>query len=281
MIKPIFFVDDIDSKDMFNIRDNNDIIFMDGIESKRKSFTKYMFYDISVPRVNEILTAVIGKEFLIQWALKLGLEEYTKERKEILMIGSLVHEYIEDFLLKTNKKKTYIYSRRIYGDTMTAFNNFKSWYMDKQRNGFIMTTLYTEVVTTNPWFGGTIDNITNFKHELFNLDKNFIIDYKTSKSISIEYLLQTYAYLWSWNWNRIYINPELPHIDGIMIVRIDKNKENHYEDLVVELNNPIINDLDYGLGAMINWYYSTINLNDRLKYMRKEKCNGNSIIRDY
>lgn len=264
MIEPITFDRGPD------ILDTRDILTLDGIEKYRKRFTKYSFNGASIPRVNEILSQVIGKEYLCLWAARLGEDAYKEEKKLATMTGTFVHEAIEYFLLHHKDKRMVIYSPKIRELANNSYNNFKRWYETQCKLGYILTPIYTEVQTTNPWFGGTIDLVLNIKHSLFDTNMNFIIDFKTSKSISVDYILQTYAYMWSWNWNKEFIDNSLLSIDGIGIIRIDKYTDK-FEDLFITLkNNPhIMKDLNYDLGSMINWYYSQINANYNLSISRK------------
>lgn len=253
-----------------DLLDNDSILLIDGIEKQRSKYEKYSFQCKPIPRVNEILKEVFGKEYLVRWAAKLGDEEYNKERKYATTIGSFTHEVIEYFLLYGKDKNIPIYNKEIRECVTTSYKNFKNWYQEMIDLGYILTPLFTEVETTNPWFGGTIDLIMNIKHSVFNLDANFVIDFKTSKSISVEYILQTYAYLWSWNWNREFIDCTLPFIDGLGIIRIDKYKPKHDHLFITDTyNHNIMMSLCYDLGSMINWYYSQINANYQLSISKK------------
>ena len=67
--------------------------------------------------------------------------------------------------------------------------------------------------------------------------------------------------------NNIYYHSasyfDLPYIDGIGIIRIDKNK-NEFEDLFLNLNNvyqrQIIESYYKGFGALLSGFYNNINM---------------------
>ena len=64
------------------------------------------------------------------------------------------------------------------------------------------------------------------------------------------------------------------------IIRIDKYKDK-YESMFLDYGHPetamILNDISYGFGSMINWYYHLINLNYDLKQIKKLYKGDNSL----
>ena len=62
----------------------------------------------------------------------------------------------------------------------------------------------------------------------------YIIDFKTSKQISYEYIIQTCAYMWLIN-NGFF--PEISHIDGVGIIRVDKEDTSNSLIKVIISNN--------------------------------------------
>ena len=280
MIEPIKFINELKGDNKVLPNDTNlDILELQGIENKRKYFGTYTFNGVPVPRVSDILKETLNKDFLIYWALKLNmsLEEYKSYKKDILSVGTNVHNMIEHFCLYGKDKFIkWFYNDNIKNETLTAYNNFKAWYNKMIEDGYIITFLYNEKVITNPWFGGTIDCVMNIKHTLFDCDETLIVDFKTSKSISIDYLLQTMAYLWSWEWNKSFIDCTLPHIDGVMVLRIDKSKNNEYESIILDKRNPdIMNEMFNTVGSMINWFYHIINTKYNLSLLSKEERKRN------
>lgn len=56
---------------------------------------------IHVPRVSIILKECISKEYLINWAARIGKQQYAIERNKATTIGTRVHEMIENYLLNS------------------------------------------------------------------------------------------------------------------------------------------------------------------------------------
>lgn len=137
-----------------------------------------------------------------------------------------------------------------------AYNNFKLWVDNINNLGYkIEKILATEQEVTCPYYGGTIDCIMEIN------GATYIIDFKTSKQISYEYIIQTCAYMWLIN-NGFF--PEISHIDGIGIIRVDKEKEGKFEDLFLNEHIPyqkeIIDQYIRGFGSLLNSYYNNINM---------------------
>lgn len=255
--------------------DNETARQLNGIIEKRKKWDTYTFAGVAVPRVSELLKECIGKEYLMKWAANLG-KSYYKESSQTLYIGTLVHEMIEHFLLFGTHKEIDFFSYNVRIKTEKAFKNFLNWYNDRIKQGFKIIPMNIEKPTTNPWFGGTIDCIMQFEYN--GIVRNYVMDFKTSKKITMDYILQTYAYYWSENWNATYIEYNTnPILDGIGIIRIDKEKDT-YEDLILDFNNPdnlmFLSDIDTALGSIINWFYHIQNMNANLKAMRKKREGG-------
>lgn len=269
VINPLKFVEDTE----WTQRSNNEIITHEAVESKLDKFDTYEFQGRGVPRVSEILKKCLGKDYLVIWAARLGLEEYRKESNRTLYIGSIVHECIERFLLHGDVKiPDNISSPMVRNKIKRSVENFIDWYNSMISKGYIIRIIAIEQQTTNPWFGGTIDCIMNISHPDTGYNKNFIVDFKTSKSISIDYILQTYSYLWSVRWNKCFYDPTLPDIDGIGIIRIDKEAVK-FEDLflTIQEHTEIMYDIECSVVSMINWYYHILITEYNLRIGKRTK----------
>ena len=96
------------------------------------------------------------------------------------------------------------FTRFVAKSVYNCFENFKLWEKRLYNlGGKIDEIIGLEVPVTCPWYGGTIDCIARINGAVY------IIDFKTSKQISAEYLLQVTAYMWIINNNYA---PYLPHI---------------------------------------------------------------------
>lgn len=244
------------------MNDLQSVMILEGITNRRDYWSHYSFQGINVPRVSEILEATIGKTYLIKWALTLG-DRYYKETKDTFAIGSFVHDMIEYYLRYHEDMEPEIYSDKIRDTVYVAYNNYKLWQKNKEAHGYTITPLEIEYPIVTPYYGGTCDCIMNISKN--GISRNYLMDFKTSKQISVDYFLQIYFYLWGLNWLRQYCDPNIPIIDGgIGVIRVDKFTPDLYEDSIIQFsdikNNDFMNYLDYSLGSILNWYYNYINL---------------------
>ena len=120
---------------------------------------------------------------------------------------------------------------------------------------FISDIIGMEKVITSPYFGGTVDCICRINGRVY------LIDFKTSKKISPEYLLQVCAYTWIINSGYV---ENLPKIDGVGIIRVDKETKHKYEDLFLNFDIPwqrdILNKYITDFGILLNSYYTVIDM---------------------
>ena len=108
IIKEIKGIESPELKDFTNtdiypsidIPELTDIFLLDCLDEsyRNKYFDYYDYKGIGVPRVTRILDQCVNKEFLIQWAAKLGKQKYFYEKNKATTIGSRTHELIEEYL---------------------------------------------------------------------------------------------------------------------------------------------------------------------------------------
>ena len=237
--------------------------------------TIYQFNDIPVPRVTNILSDTIGKDYLAKWAANLG-KKYFIESQNILNIGTLTHQWIEDFLLHKKKSENFVFSPDVESSSIIAYSNFLKWY-DKFTKIYQFEVIAAEKELACPYYGGTTDCIAKINNHYT------LIDFKTSKKIDYSYIMQLCAYMWIIN----NYHTELPHIDTIGIIRVGKVPDD-YEDLFLstsDLNQLyIINRAMEAFMIAVQHYYSIHNLYsittqysqnyDIKKVFVKEKENG-------
>ena len=222
----------------------------------------YQYNDILVPRVTRILDTAIGNKGLIEWASKVGYRRMNSIREAALNVGSLVHEMIE-YNLNTNMDKDVNFSDYNMDDNdihsvICSYNNYKAWKQHLLSTGNVINKIIgTEVPVVCPWYGGTIDCIMVIN------GATYIIDFKTSKQISLEYILQVCAYAWIINTNYSNICSK---IDGFGILRFDKRYEGQFEEYFVTANtNPEL--WNYYTGAfwsVCNSFYNIVYTGDLL-----------------
>ena len=286
IIKEIKGIESPELKDFTNtdiypsidIPELTDIFLLDCLDEsyRNKYFDYYDYKGIGVPRVTRILDQCVNKEFLIQWAAKLGKQKYFYEKNKATTIGSRTHELIEEYLTtgRFNENIFYKIPPSLKKNVSIAFNNFKEWMDGLANNGFFISDIIAmEKVVTCPYFGGTVDCICRIN------GKVYLVDFKTSKKISPEYLLQVAAYTWIINSGYV---ENLPKIDGIGIIRVDKETKGKYEDLFLNFNIPwqfdIINKFTRAFGVLLNCYYTILSMEREFIDVKKKVKNTVDVL---
>ena len=254
-----------------------DVLMLDGVDDNRKRYTTYEWMGTPVPRVSELISSCTTTEFLIRWATKLGEKEYNEEKKKALDIGTLAHEFIANYCMegisRYDKVELQKYKMNISEGAICALNNYRSFESNlKETYGITVKSIYSELPIVTPWYGGTIDSISEVTFPN-GISEYVIVDYKTSRRISTNYILQTYAYMWAVNFLKTNnIRNDLPNITGIMVVRVDKSIPHSYDHIFMDIyhNFAEFQQLERDLGNLINWFYSQSNLNYLLKVSKEE-----------
>ena len=250
-----------------------DVLMLDGVDDNRKRYTTYEWMGTPVPRVSDLISSCTTTEFLIKWASRLGEKGYNAERERALDIGTLAHDKIANHYRYDRSTSDDQYSESIVKAANRALGNYISWEMDmKKLYGIEIDSLYSELPIATPWYGGTIDSISEIRFPNGTVEY-VIVDYKTSKAISTNYILQTYAYMWAVNFLKTNnLRNDLPSISGIMVVRVDKNYCPRYEHVFMDIyhNFAEFQQLERDLGNLINWFYSQSNLKYLLKVSKEE-----------
>ncbi len=245
----------------------DDLMESEAIENARTkdSFSTYEYNGVKVPRVTKIIDESMNREYLVNWAISFGNKyAYFNERDRILDIGTKSHNMIEEFL-RTGIEQEAPYKRAPKQAPVIerVYNNFRRWYDNLVSHGNAIEILGLEVPVVNPYYGGCIDCIAKINNAYY------ILDFKTSKKISYEYILQTCAYMWTINNGYC---PELPHINGIGIIRCDK-ESNTFEDLFLNEFNPyqynLICQYMRGFGSILGTYYEKLNMEYQFNKYKK------------
>ena len=183
-------------------------IELTGIKETRalRNWNHYMFNNYGVPRVSEILSAVIGNDGLNKFIANMG-SRYFKFMDTIFNTGTMAHTMIEDYLTTGAIKDTSVYLQDKLmcnanpTQALNCFHNFQSWMNYMNAMGFIVNVLEIEKSMTCPWYGGTCDLIA----EIIYPDgrrANYILDFKSSKEVNFRYFLQTMLYMKVYNYNK-------------------------------------------------------------------------------
>lgn len=248
-----------------------DAIGSDLLDRSTSEFGKYIYNGIRVPRVTTILEFCSGnREYLMKWAAKLG-SNYVGQKQKTLNTGTKVHETIAEYLTSgttyTLKKTPPSMREEVY----KSVNNFMAWYNHVTIDlGWSVEIFASEIPLICPWFGGTADAI------LIINGRKFVVDFKSSKRISIEYFIQVSAYKWVID---NFYNEYAP-IDGVGILRFDKLSDT-YEDIFLEMcvqeDAMFICHCQSVFGLALNMFYSMSVLNKETSIIKESKKNESNI----
>lgn len=167
-------------------------------------------------------TTIIGRfkesEFLIKWAWEQGCAglNYRRTRDSAADSGTVTHELV-DAHIHNRKPEIDLYPKDIVAKGRVGFAGFLKW-KDEFHVDYVETEM--QLVSEEFQFGGTPDAIGRIDGKLC------MIDWKTSKRVYPDHLLQLAAYKILWDENRD------EEIDGpFHLLRFDKESggfEHHH-----------------------------------------------------
>lgn len=175
-----------------------------------ESNSKYLYNGVNVPRVTEILSAMLHEDYLMGWANAMGLYKHTKY--EVFLntaadIGTAVHEAIEKYLGENISPDIDNYPQDIKFRISCAFNSFLSWWDIIKKTKYKI--ILQEYALVCKYFGGTLDMLIEIN------GKVYIVDFKTSNHSSYKHFLQLAAY-------RYMLEENGYKVDGCIILLLDK-----------------------------------------------------------
>lgn len=245
-----------------------DVLVLYGFVDK-KDWTHYQYESKSIPRVTEILSETIGKEYLTKWAANLG-KRYFTEKKIILDTGTLVHELIDSRLVLFPTEEEIYRNSKEFADIRLAercLRNFDLW-LNKITKNYTIEALALEKKLVCPLYGGTLDFLCKINNKVY------ILDFKTSKSISVDYFYQLMLYKMAMDFNRnkTLDSIQFPIINGLGVIRVDKYKENSYEFLLAdyEYDSEFLNNVEASANNMLRWFYSKHYIDNEFKRFNRE-----------
>lgn len=251
---------------------DDDLTTLDDLDFKYES--DYVYNGRCIPRVTKILAACRNQEFLIDYAARMAYQKYIMYRDTALDVGTNVHNMIDEYLMDkyirriviTDLNKYYKMINASFTDKqikqcMVSFDNFIFWEQSLQNLGVQIEAVHAiEHTCACPWFAGTLDAIFQINGAYY------IIDFKTSKRISYEYPIQASAY--AWMINNGYDNI-VPRIDGIGIIRCDKNTPGVLDDLFlnhfVPAQNQMLIDYQNTFASYVQSYYLSAYTDNKTK----------------
>lgn len=200
-----------------------------------------------VPRVTEILSAMLHEDYLMEWSNKIGLyrhEKYKDVLSQSADIGTYVHDSVENYI-STGVKVDLDNIPYAYKDKVNnAFNSFLKWWTIITLNNY--NVLAMEEVLVCKYFGGKLDLLLEVN------GKTYLVDFKTSNYSSYKHFLQLSAYR--------YMLRETKGIelDGCMILMLDKKSYN-FTELLLDFSNPdhlmYINQCEETFLSLVYAYY--------------------------
>lgn len=163
-----------------------------------------------VPGATTVL-GLLNKPYLIPWANKLGKEgiDVTKYVNESAKQGTLIHSILESYVGKREVDLSAYEDKDIDNAEYLFFNKFLPWA--KEVN-FKPIFSEKEFVSEENKFGGIIDAYGEID------GKKVLIDFKTSKQIYEEHLIQLVAY-----WKLLEENGIV--VDKAIIVNLKREKQ--------------------------------------------------------
>ena len=184
-------------------------------ESKKMPTVDYKIDNKKVPSVTTILGRFKNATGLLIWANQIGLKGqlYQDELKKAGDIGTALHDLAEIHI-----KEEY-YELPEDKKVRNCFNQFLEWW---DNNNYKVTWTEKHFCSEKYLYGGTPDLLVN---------ENILVDFKTSKGIYSDYLVQGSAYA------KLIEENENRKIDKFIICRFPKDnsqteiKEFSKEDL--------------------------------------------------
>ena len=170
-----------------------------------------------VPGVTTFL-GVLNKPALVKWANNLGLQgiDSTKYVDEKADIGTLAHQMIADYL-RGKETDTSEYSKVQIDQAENATLSFFEW----EKTHPIKPVLIEERLVSEQFrFGGTVDCLGHINGDLC------LVDFKTSRGIFPEMMLQVAAYR-----QLLAENGYTP--TKVMILRVGRTDDEGFEERLV------------------------------------------------
>lgn len=161
-----------------------------------------------VPSVTTVIGRFKESSGLIWWAWDCGMKgiNYTQVRDEAAIVGTILHDMIEASIKKIEFKES-DYDKNFAERAKIPFEAFRKWH---GRSNVILSEAEISLISEEYQYGGMLDALPN-GNELY------VIDWKSTKRIYPDHIVQVAAYRQLWNEN----NPVNRAEDG-HIVRFDK-----------------------------------------------------------
>lgn len=189
-------------------------------ELEVQSRDTYKIDEKRVPRVTEVLSAMIHEESLMSWANSLGWKRigYRTFMNEASSKGTYSHLAVEKYIKEgsVNIDEFNIVNIKTRNAVESCLDAFKKWWNKIHLLYKEIEVIYLEESMIHHYFGGTCDC-------LLKVDgKYWLVDFKTSNHMNYNYSLQLAAYR--------FLLRELKNInvDRLIVLRLDKQNHEYY-----------------------------------------------------
>lgn len=208
--------------------------------------SSYRYNGNVVPRVTEILSKCIHSDSLIYWANSLGFKHnsYKKTMEMYAGWGTDCHNHIDKFIESDFKERGTPDSIQ----AMNAFDSYLFWFDDISQTNNVYVKMHEQPIACR-YFGGTLDGLYEINGKLY------LIDYKTSNTITFKYCLQLAAYRYIL---RIEYGIE---VDGVLILQLSKNEISYKEwflDFNISEHLQYIQECEHAFLAILYSYYNIL-----------------------
>ena len=144
-----------------------------------------------VPRVTEVLSAMLHEDGLMNWANGLGWKRisYRAFMRDAADKGTYSHLAVEKYLRNgsLDLNELGIPNERIMQTVQSCMDGFVDWWKKLHKKYKKIEIVFLEETMIHPYFGGTCDC-------LLKLDgKYWLVDFKTSNHMNFNYALQLAA----------------------------------------------------------------------------------------
>lgn len=204
-----------------------------------------------IPSVTQV-TGMIMSPGLVNWFKNTSPEDIRNASQKSLNIGKTVHKVIEE----VEKGKPIELVTEYPEEVQNAVKGYFQWRKDKK-----IKDVQSEIKLRCDAFKGTFDRVCEANKKLI------LLDWKTSKAIYPESLLQAMAY-----WHLYLVNFK-KKIEEVWIIRLGKETAEFEPYMIPKIEMPFIKSEFFNLLSVFNWFRKKDKEN-LLK--RKEKENGNN-----
>lgn len=209
----------------------------------------YSFGNIQVPRVTEVLSAMLHEEYLMDWANRVGLYQHKSHvyyRDRAATIGTYVHNAIERYVSIGEDLDISSVPSEYRNKVNNAFSGFKLWW-NNITNNHKHKVIFQEYTLVCQYYGGTLDLLLEVDGKIY------LIDFKISNYPSYKYFLQLSAYRY------MLRMIEDIDVDGCFILMLDKDKPS-FKEMFLDCHNQdqliFINQCENTFHSIVYSYYN-------------------------